>query len=194
MVCSTASSGIFLDLPPEIRNRIYELALGGNEVTPGLVRKKKDGIYPGRVARYTTDDELAMATFKGMILSCRAIQAETEFLLYSSNTFHVMPPFNGVTWIRLLGEKKRAAIRSIHLDYARRTRPWWDLNDTLELEYLREMAQRFATSGSISELPNLKLLTVRLVERDMEDLKQVFQDCADAKKAQVVFEELPLID
>lgn len=44
------------------------------------------GVTPARVARYRTSP-VAMRTFKGMILSCRAINAETELLLYSENVF-----------------------------------------------------------------------------------------------------------
>lgn len=58
-----------------------------------------------------------MQTFRGVVLTCRAIRAETELLLYSENIFRCSEDSDWYTWIRLLDAEKRDAIRTVLIDH-----------------------------------------------------------------------------
>ncbi len=159
----------FLNLPAEIRVRIYEYALGGNVVRPACIRKTD--VTPGRVARYRTSN-VTPNTFRNVIMSCRAVQAETELVLYSANIFFCVFDQAWFAWFRLLDDKKRAAIRTIKIDL-----------------YKPRIKDDFK-AGVLQEMPNLKLI---IIVRDevsrVGRVEQALLHHARASGCQVVFEE-----
>lgn len=158
-----------LQLPEEIRIRIYEFAIEGNLITPDYIHKTD--ITPARVARYRTND-LALRTFRGVVLSCRAIKAETELLFYSKNIFYHEYAYGWSKWAPLLDANKRAAIRTIQVPrYYHCHTPWTDIN----------------------QFPNLKTILVEElgVNGLTQQEKQALLEYAQNRKCQLVFEGAP---
>lgn len=145
-----------------------------------------------QAARYSAN-EAALATFNGVVLSCRAMRAETEILLYKLNAFCFPVGYDVPYWIELLSEKKRAAIRMVQLDCS---------ISRFVLNFIRPMRQfqarllvSFRSDSrhallSFERLPNLKLLTVLVDEGRPEAREELIQSYVDTKKVQVVFDEV----
>jgi hypothetical protein len=66
-----------------------------------------------------------METFRGVVLTCRAFRAETELLLYSENIFSCRKELDWYPWVRLLGAKRRDAIRTVLIDDKVRSAMEW---------------------------------------------------------------------
>lgn len=104
----------FLQLPGEMREFIYTFAIGGSLIEPNYVRASA---VPARLGRYRIAPA-AVITIRSMVLSCRAIEAETETLLYKYNIFLHELNYKWTQWVRLLGVDKRRAIRMLTVPYA----------------------------------------------------------------------------
>lgn len=104
----------FLQLPGEIRELIYTSAIGGSLIKPNYVRAST---VPARLGRYRIAPA-AVITIRTMVLSCRAIEAETEMLLYKYSIFIHELNYEWAQWVRLLGANKRRAIRMLTVPYA----------------------------------------------------------------------------
>ncbi|KAF2622751.1 hypothetical protein BU25DRAFT_494832 [Macroventuria anomochaeta] len=113
-----------------------------------------------------------MSTFRSMIMFCRTIQAETELVLYSTNIFCYTCDSDWTPWIRLLDQKKRNAIRTVQMDYYGSYR------------FI------YSTLSSLLSLSNLKMIIFRSGS-GLGLFKQAVQEYAQARKWQVIFDDLP---
>lgn len=142
-------------------------------ITPAFIRKTD--VTPARVTRYRTN-AIAMSTFKGMILSCRAIKAETELLLYSENVFSdvSMCADEWSHWTQLLDENKRAAVKMLKTSFRR--------------EYYQSF-QPVQRLRNFDIFPSLKVIIVRQRPYDPYDAAAKMETYAQTRKLQLVFEE-----
>jgi len=140
---------------------------------PAFIRKTD--VTPARVARYRTN-ATAMCTFRGMILSCRAMKAETELLLYSENVFSdvSMCADEWLHWTQLLDENKRAAVKMLKTSFRR--------------DYY-QYVQPGQRLGNFHMFPSLKLIIVRQRPCDPNNAATMMETYAQTRKLQLVFEE-----
>jgi hypothetical protein len=69
---------------------------------------------PARLGKYKAREGV-QENLQSIILSCHAIQAETEMLLYSENNFVYTWAEDWPKWGHLLGDDKRAAVKTIEI-------------------------------------------------------------------------------
>lgn len=100
-----------LRLPPEIRNRIWELGLGGKVIRVIFVEK-----FKGRYAEERTT--VARDTFPvhahARLQVCRQIYTETALIPFSHNAFH-FDRVEAFDWARHLLPVQKSAIRELHI-------------------------------------------------------------------------------
>lgn len=94
---SVSTKGFF-DLPAEMRNKIYELALQ-NEVVK----------YP----KPTHSNKKGRAAFPGLLMASKRINKEVLEMFYSKVTFHFEVADKMLSWLRKLGLKKRNLVRKV---------------------------------------------------------------------------------
>ncbi|KAK4494831.1 hypothetical protein PRZ48_014187 [Zasmidium cellare] len=93
-----ASKTTFLDLPAELRNEIYELAIERKTV---VLSKSSKSNKKGR------------ARSPALLLASKEIYRETLTIFYSKWTFHFESVAKLLSWLRTLGPQKRAFLRSV---------------------------------------------------------------------------------
>ncbi|KAI4931943.1 uncharacterized protein J4E92_003841 [Alternaria infectoria] len=109
-------------LPGELRNRIYELAVGGNIIAvTGFYRR------PGKLSVYLTsantsgpDAKSAQASLRAPVsgiftigLVCRQLHRETALIQYAKNLFHFDIMYHGQEFVDSLSSAQRALLTSI---------------------------------------------------------------------------------
>jgi hypothetical protein len=105
---------LLLNLPPELRNRIYELVLIGDD----LVEVGTDVV----VRRYAEGEESrAVIKEPPLLRTCHTIRNDATQLYYSSNKFTTDNIHKLINWIRGLTAGKRAMLKDIRTP--RRPRP-----------------------------------------------------------------------
>ncbi|KAH6637915.1 hypothetical protein C7974DRAFT_422870 [Boeremia exigua] len=169
LVMSNQEQSPFLQLPAEIRVRIYEFALGGNTIETGFIRKTD--VTPGRVARYSTNSS-AMKTFRGVIMSCRAIRAETKLILYRALIFNYTYRDDWTAWFKLLGQEERAAIRTVQLEFATPHR------------------LRSSNLGIFHDIPNLKVIIFHWLWSMQGFDEGPIREAAQARNWRIISEEV----
>lgn len=122
-------SSAFLDLPPEIRNRIYELIL----IQPQEVR-----IIAGHDCSST----------RAVLCACRQTHKEATAIYYMRNTFGLETPqwfFSRHLnfWLRRIGGRKRAMLRDLRI---------WLVGESQlimadKLSFLKEQNAKLANDG-----------------------------------------------
>jgi hypothetical protein len=81
-----------LSLPGELRNRIYEFAIGGNDISITRVVLLKPGPFTPRAARSGNDEDYTTARWGDLFAlarTCRHLHEETHLLPFRLNTFIV---------------------------------------------------------------------------------------------------------
>ncbi|KAI4931577.1 hypothetical protein J4E85_004171 [Alternaria conjuncta] len=120
-----------LRLPGELRNRIYELVVGGNIifVSGSLQRPEKalvDLMTPGVAQKSTWTFVSGIFTIG---LACRQLHRETALTQYTKNVFHFDDMQSGRAFVNGLTSTQRALLTSISVnvvDYFSAD-PSWDL-------------------------------------------------------------------
>ncbi|KAI4634112.1 uncharacterized protein J4E87_001282 [Alternaria ethzedia] len=120
-----------LRLPGELRNRIYELVVGGNIIfVSGLLQRPEkalvDLMTPG-VAQKSTWTSVSRIFTIG--LACRQLHRETALTQYTKNVFHFDDMQSGRAFVNGLTSTQRALLTSISVnvvDYFSAD-PSWDL-------------------------------------------------------------------
>ncbi|KAK0314161.1 hypothetical protein LTR73_004774 [Friedmanniomyces endolithicus] len=109
-----------LDLPPELRNHIYEyLLLGGEDEAPVRVTdclSDERGLQPNILQKGSED----LWQPPAILQTCRQIRGEATPLYYTTNTFDVVVDSRNLErtichWLSALGSHTRDKIRTIHL-------------------------------------------------------------------------------
>ena len=106
-----AQNSLLLDLPPELRNRVYEHVLVSNdsiEVDPNY------GYY-GIEDDLEDDLEEDRSTIKEppLLQTCQMIRNEATQLYYSSNRFSCRTKYKLFRWIQGFGTSKRAMLKDV---------------------------------------------------------------------------------
>ena len=109
-----------------------------------------------------------MRTFEGLLLSCRAVHAETELVLYSENVFQHTNRTHWMRWLRLLEEEKRAAVRTVRVSY-----------------FSHYLLPRDEMAALLS-FPNIK--TILVSGRLGRKYQKIVKDHAQARKLEAVLE------
>lgn len=117
----------FLELPPEVRNRIYEYALGGHNLHMFTWNRfEKRFTYQTRVIRNVVGTRATVGMRKllttprlamGLLRSCKQVYHEAALVPYYDNTFSFARGSDVEFFINdVLSEKQRAVLQ--HLTYA----------------------------------------------------------------------------
>lgn len=110
----------FLDLPPELRNHVYEYALIDSTMT--------DRLRPRREPR-KKHDRITAITRRNLLATCRQIRKEAPPVYYGSNHFATDGRENEVRqWLRAIGKNAVHALRSLVVDYS------WDVCECMPLD------------------------------------------------------------
>ncbi|KAI4710520.1 hypothetical protein J4E89_004976 [Alternaria sp. Ai002NY15] len=120
-----------LRLPGELRNRIYELVVGGNIIfVSGLLQRPEkalvDLMTPGVAQKSTWTSVSGIFTIG---LACRQLHRETALTQYTKNVFHFDDMQSGRAFVNGLTSTQRALLTSISVnvvDYFSAD-PSWDL-------------------------------------------------------------------
>jgi len=111
-----------LRLPGELRNRIYELAVGGNiiVVTKSYKRWRKTSVYLTSADPSGPDAKSAQASIRAPVsgiftigLVCRQLHRETALSQYARNLFHFDNMYYGRDFVDSLSSAQRALVTSI---------------------------------------------------------------------------------
>ena len=116
----------FLDLPPEIRNRTYELAMCRPRqpvcVPDHLLRPSEDLADTKNVLRACGDDIICLPCQLHSILrtgnvglsrACKQLHEETALVPYLVNTFNIHNLYYLQTFLEIIGERGRQNLRSL---------------------------------------------------------------------------------
>ncbi|KAK4494832.1 hypothetical protein PRZ48_014188 [Zasmidium cellare] len=93
----------FLDLPAEIRNSIYELALPRETI-----------MFPMR----SLSNKRPRTEFPGLVMASKQIHKETHPMLFNNSTFHFTCSLDMRAWLRKFGYSRRKLLRNIVVDDA----------------------------------------------------------------------------
>lgn len=113
-----------LRLPGELRNRIYELAVGGNiiVVTKSYKRWRKTSVYLTSADPSGPDAKSAQASIRAPVsgiftigLVCRQLHRETALSQYAKNLFHFDSMTAGQILLESLNSAQRALLTSISI-------------------------------------------------------------------------------
>ncbi|KAK5115621.1 hypothetical protein LTR85_009792 [Meristemomyces frigidus] len=88
------------DLPPELRNTIYELTLMGSTTLVGL----------------REDDDSVLIELPCLLRSCKQIYVEAILVFYHLTPFYSRYAYNIVCWLKALHPRYRKAISEIRLE------------------------------------------------------------------------------
>ncbi|KAI4611745.1 hypothetical protein J4E83_007996 [Alternaria metachromatica] len=111
-----------LRLPGELRNRIYELAVGGNiiVVSSSYKRWRKMSVYLTSADPSGPDAKSAQASIRAPVsdiftigLVCRQLHRETALIQYAKNLFHLDNIYYGRDFVDSLSSAQRALVTSI---------------------------------------------------------------------------------
>ncbi|KAJ4313130.1 hypothetical protein N0V94_007109 [Neodidymelliopsis sp. IMI 364377] len=105
-----------LRLPGEIRNRMYEYALGGNDLVPMESNIKGTGFSFYLTSGPTNCAEPSRQHWLGLCslpATCRDLRLETKTLPLSLNMFQWENNFTTCLWLKNITKEARAAIRYI---------------------------------------------------------------------------------
>ena len=117
----------FLDMPPELRNRIYHLAL----VHDGVV-------HVGR-------DSESLVKEHSLLATCTRVRSEATGIYYAVNTFRTTDIMFAEDWLKQLDERKLKAIkalRAFHPNVTRSFSEWSPWRDRLQ-----SIAKRIAANA-----------------------------------------------
>lgn len=150
----------FMQLPPELRNRIYELVLGGN-----MIRVAKD--LQARICfRYCSErrshrgdyswttvvcERKVDLTDLALPRTCRALYSETSGLFFSSNVFDFFALHRFQAFERTLSPSQKASVRHLHFQ------PRF-FGDVLSGGACSELSFQF--TNMLNSLPGVRLLLV----------------------------------
>lgn len=129
---ANAKKSAFLQLPPEIRNRIYEYALGNRtlhivhrafpgEATPRLRAtecahlEKKMITYGDKTLKGGACSYKAARLHVALLRCSRQIYGEAALIPYSANTFHLISKDYSVMFFNSLMPAQRRAIESVQI-------------------------------------------------------------------------------
>ncbi|KAI4659039.1 uncharacterized protein J4E78_005462 [Alternaria triticimaculans] len=131
-----------LRLPGELRNRIYELAVGGNiiVVTKSYTRPGKTSVCLTSANTSGPDAKSAQASIRAPVsgiftigLVCRQLHRETALSQYAKNLFHFDNMYHGRDFVDSLSSAQRALLTSISVnveDYFRSDFSWNFISST----------------------------------------------------------------
>ncbi|KAJ7461117.1 hypothetical protein FB451DRAFT_1269007 [Mycena latifolia] len=166
-------SCLFFRLPLELRQCIYELALGGRVVRLELVASRCDSItgarhYVVRSACYAPGDEVAgygpnrldvpaEVIPIALLFVCRQVYLEALPILHGRNTFHFRAHELEVVVLAALGRYCLLDLRSVYLFHGARFRmPWWaDVAALLRQMRLDSLAFEFELDKGRADLTPL---------------------------------------
>ena len=100
-------NSLLLDLPPELRNSIYSLALTSQEHV--LVDPNSD--VSETVDRFEPDDMVIKEP--GLLCTCQMFRKEATTTYYSTNTFYSINNRKMLRWIKGIGPEKRALLKDV---------------------------------------------------------------------------------
>ncbi|KXH42616.1 hypothetical protein CSIM01_09578 [Colletotrichum simmondsii] len=111
----------FLDLPPELRTKIYEFALICCDVISitrishkeGCTNRRKLAILHHQNCRLANRDTHPVAE---LLQTCKKIRHETSFMLYNSNAFGFEDVPTLILWLERIGPANRTALRSLMIE------------------------------------------------------------------------------
>lgn len=111
---NTNSTGncALLELPAELRNRIYEYALGSSE--PSGIDRARQNFFRGNTGR--------MIRFPPLIQTCQQIRGEAAGIWYSSTTFVWFYPSSLGNFACLVGSTNFKAVNMFLNDYLWRSK------------------------------------------------------------------------
>ncbi|KAJ6567095.1 hypothetical protein B0H19DRAFT_718759 [Mycena capillaripes] len=147
-----------LHLPLELRQCIYEQALGGRLISLKLVASRTHGHTIVRSTYYKLPDDLHSASIlvgsspaadrisTALLLSCRQVYLEALPIMHRRNTFHFLAHELEIIVLSALGGYCLSNIRSVCLRHHYRTMnaaPWAMVFQLLHQMQLRELAFEF---------------------------------------------------
>lgn len=98
-------------LPPELRNKVYELVLVSNNFIELDVSQHIMGIMTR--SRYETAHSKAVAKEPGFLQCCRLIRNEATLMYYGQNRFACQQDGRLLHWVRGLSEAKRNMLKDL---------------------------------------------------------------------------------
>lgn len=98
----------------EMRELVYNFAISSSLIEPNYVRASA---VPARLGRY--QEATAVITIQSIVLSCHAIEADTEMMFQKHNICLHELKYKWAQWAHLLSVEKCRAIRILTLPYAK---------------------------------------------------------------------------
>ncbi|PVI04524.1 hypothetical protein DM02DRAFT_624814 [Periconia macrospinosa] len=146
----------FLRLPPELRNRVYELALGGNTVRPINFENNREGVRRGPGVPYR---------FLSLLQVSRTIYTETRCLPYQLNALELVNSeikMNHWHIMDLLSEEQRGLFKRLIISFTGSLDVWrLHPNDPAEL-WIQDFEVHDAIRNLHGKFPGVNELHIKV--------------------------------
>ncbi|KAK1722421.1 uncharacterized protein BDZ83DRAFT_418717 [Colletotrichum acutatum] len=111
----------FLDLPPELRTKIYEFALVCCDVISITRISHKEGCTNRRKLATLHHQNCKLANrdthpVTELLQTCKKIRHETSFMFYNNNAFGLEDDPTLILWLEMIGPANRTALRSLMIE------------------------------------------------------------------------------
>ncbi|KAH6629090.1 hypothetical protein C7974DRAFT_393824 [Boeremia exigua] len=110
-ICNQLESP-FLRLPGEVRNRIYEYALGGKVISYNQHHSHSIDADYYRQHGYGTPEPHTVSTLLHLTATCRQIHAETDLHIFKYNEFLINTSTVLQSFVEALSQRQLSAIRT----------------------------------------------------------------------------------